>query len=57
MQKHAPKAEMLLPTLRCIGEVGIDVSAMENIAGATRIENTMRRHSNTPPILQPQLLR
>ena len=38
---------MLLPTLRCIGEVGIDVSAVEDIAGTTRIENTTRRHGKS----------
>ena len=38
---------MLLPTLRCIGEVGIDVSAVEDITGATRIENTIRRNGKS----------
>src|SRR5450759_2374192 len=43
----AGEAEMLLPTFRGIGEIGVDISAVENIASPTRIENTIRRHNKS----------
>ena len=41
------EAKMLFPTLRRIGEVGINISAVEDISCSTGIENSIRRHSKS----------
>jgi len=38
---------MLFPTLRWIGEVRINISAVEDISCATGVENSIRRHSKS----------
>src|SRR5437879_12072039 len=37
------EAKMLLPSLRRIGEIGVDVGAMKDVAGSTGIEDSIRR--------------
>src|SRR5712691_12835366 len=41
------EAEMLLPTLRRIGEVGINIGAVEDVSGATGIENSIGRYGKS----------
>src|SRR4029077_11882156 len=41
------KFEMFLPALRRIGEIGINVSAVENVSGSTGIENSIRWHGKS----------
>ena len=38
---------MLFPTLRWIGEVGINISPVEDISCTTGIEHSIRRHSKS----------
>src|SRR5271169_4265918 len=41
------KAEMLLPTHRWVGEIGVNVGAVEHVAGAAGIENSIRRYGKS----------
>src|SRR5437762_3892380 len=41
------KAEMLLPTPRRIGQVRIDVGAVENVSGSAGIENSIGRYGKS----------
>jgi hypothetical protein len=38
------EAEMMLPSLRRTGEVGVDVRAVKDVAGSTGIEDSIRRY-------------
>jgi len=40
----AREPKMLFPTFRCVGKVGIDVSAVEDITSPTRISNAIWWH-------------
>ena len=41
------EVEMLLPTHRRIGEVGMNVGAVEDVSRSTGIENSIRRHGKS----------
>ena len=41
------EAKMFLPTLRRLGEVGINVGAVEDVSSSTGIENSIRRYGRS----------